>query len=380
MLGNRKLILDTYCEVYDLLRPWMDLCFYNFSKLTIETDAIYMIGRAQFNLNLEKVRNIVDSKQAIIIVSNPAEGSETLKHHMQRAGFDEYTQDGKLLLLGGGDMEPKYQYLQYDSFLPKVYDYEENIIECQRTPEIYANLNKPYKFLFLNGRSRPHRKFLIQSFAQLGMLDHAIWTNLDSHIGRTQDITLIYQGQDLIAEKIPIKLLDSKYEIDRYCQNLSQPTTEKFVKNELFQSEWGDIYLKAEPYIDTYFSVVTETIFTYPYSFRTEKIWKPIAIGHPWIAVANEGFYRDIKNLGFRTFDKLIDESFDNITDNLDRLQRIKDVIIDLYNSDLPSFIKSAREICEYNQQHLSEMRIKVREEFPNRYRQFMIDQGIINE
>jgi hypothetical protein len=190
----------------------------------------------------------------------------------------------------------------------------------------------------------------------------------------------MHQGQNLIAEKIPIKLLDPKYEVDRYSQNLNLPTTEKFVKNELFQSEWGDIYLKAEPYIDTYFSVVTETVFTYPYSFRTEKIWKPIAIGHPWIAVANKGFYRDIRNLGFRTFDKLIDESFDDITDNLDRLHRIKDVIIDLYNSDLPSFMKSAREICEYNQQHLSEMRIKIREEFPERYRQFMIDQGIINE
>ena len=380
MLGNRKLILDTFCEVYDLLQPWMDLDFFDFSQLTIESGAIYMIGRAQFNLNVQKIRDIVDSKQAIVVVSNPAEGSETLKHHMQRAGFDEHTQDGRLLLLGGGDMEPQYHYLQYDSFLPKVYDYEENLIECQRTPEIYTQRNKPYKFLFLNGRTRAHRKFLIQSFSQQGMLDHAIWTNLDTHTGTTQEITMMHQGQDLIAEPIPIKLLDAKYEVDRYRGSLNQTLTEKFVKNTLFQSEWGDIYLNAEPYIDTYFSVVTETVFTYPYSFRTEKIWKPIAIGHPWIAVANAGFYRDIKNLGFRTFDKLIDESFDDITNNLDRLHRIKDVIIDLYNSDLPSFMLSAREICEYNQQHLREMRVKVREEFPERYRKFMIDQGIINE
>jgi hypothetical protein len=380
MLGNRKLILDTFCEVYDLLQPWMDLDFFDFSQLTIESGAIYMIGRAQFNLNVQKIRDIVDSKQAIVVVSNPAEGSETLKHHMQRAGFDEHAQDGRLLLLGGGDMEPQYHYLQYDSFLPKVYDYEENLIECQRTPEIYTQRNKPYKFLFLNGRTRAHRKFLIQSFSQQGMLDHAIWTNLDTHTGITQEITMMHQGQDLIAEPIPIKLLDTKYEVDRYRGSLNQTLTEKFVKNTLFQSEWGDIYLNAEPYIDTYFSVVTETVFTYPYSFRTEKIWKPIAIGHPWIAVANAGFYRDIKNLGFRTFDKLIDESFDDITNNLDRLHRIKDVIIDLYNSDLPSFMLSAREICEYNQQHLREMRVKVREEFPERYRKFMIDQGIINE
>ena len=385
MLGNRKLILDTFCEVYDLLRPWMDGDFYDFSQLTIEPGSIYMVGRAQFNLNVQKVRDIVDSKQAIVVISNPAEGSETLKHHMQRAGVNEYVQDGRLLLLGGGDMESEYQYLQYDSFLPKVYDYPENLIECQRTPEIYTQLDKPYKFLFLNGRARPHRKFLIQSFSQLGMLDQAVWTNLDLHTGSTQEITMMRQGKDLIAETIPIKLLDSKYEVSRYYRNLTRGSPEKFVKNSLFdigtgQPEWGEIYLKADLYIDTYFSVVTETIFTYPYSFRTEKIWKPVAIGHPWIAVANAGFYRDIKNLGFRTFDKLIDESFDDISNNLDRLHRVKDVIIDLYNSDLPSFMLAAQEICEYNQQHLQDMRVKIRTEFPERYRKFMIKQGIINE
>ena len=76
----------------------------------------------------------------------------------------------------------------------------------------------------------------------------------------------------------------------------------------------------------------------------------------------------------------VIDESFDDISNNLDRLHRVKDVIIDLYNSDLPGFMLAAQEICEYNQQHLSEMRGKVRAEFPERYRKFMIDQGIINE
>ena len=118
--------------------------------------------------------------------------------------------------------------------------------------------------------------------------------------------------------------------------------------------------------------MVTETVFNYPYSFRTEKIWKPIAIGHPWIAVANQGYYRDLHNLGFQTFGHVIDESFDSIENNQDRLERIAQVIEDLCRQDLASFLKECYNVCKYNQQHLAEMRQQVRQEFPNRFEQFI--------
>ena len=105
-------------------------------------------------------------------------------------------------------------------------------------------------------------------------------------------------------------MLDKKYEYDHVVKNISLDSG--FVKHELFDNKWGDVYVKANLYLDTYFSVVTETVFEYPYSFRTEKIWKPISIGHPWVAVANCGYYRDLHNLGFKTFGNLIDESFDS--------------------------------------------------------------------
>jgi hypothetical protein len=126
------------------------------------------------------------------------------------------------------------------------------------------------------------------------------------------------------------------------------------------------------PYIDTYFSVVTETVFDYPYSFRTEKIWKPIAMGHPWIAVANAGYYRDIRNLGFKTFGHLIDESFDQIDNNQDRIERISQLVEELCQQDLASFLKECYTVCKYNQQHLAEMQIKVRREFPDRFFKFI--------
>jgi hypothetical protein len=149
------------------------------------------------------------------------------------------------------------------------------------------------------------------------------------------------------------------------------PTT-GFVKHELFDNKWGDVYIKENLYQDTYFSLVTETVFGYPYSFRTEKIWKPVAVGHPWIAVANAGFYKDFRNLGFQTFNHVIDESFDNIEDNNKRLDRIVQVVEDLCQQDLAAFIKECYNVCKYNQQHLAGMRQKVRQEFPERFFQFI--------
>ena len=389
MLGNRKLILDTFCEVYEQLRPWADDIFFNFIDHEVIEDAIYVIGRAQGMANVDKILDIVKTKKALVVYSNPAEGSQTIKHQIERAGFDQYIRSGEMLLIGGGDMEPEFKYLCYDSFLPKLYDYDENIEATTHINDIYARTDKPYKFLFLNGRGRPNRKFLLESFRISGLLDQSLWTNLDRWAGRGSEISLWHDGEDLMTRAIEPKLLDEKYEVPQYRKNLNFESDAKYVKFDLFknlnskvQFDWGEIYLIPEPYIDTYFSLVTETIFLYPYSFRTEKIWKPIAMAHPWIAVSNAGFYRDIQNLGFKTFGHLIDETFDQIDNNLDRICRIRDVVEDLCASKqrLNDFLQAARPVCEYNQQHLWTMREQVRKEFPDRFKNFLITNGFIDE
>ena len=355
MIGRHKIVLDTFCEVYDLLRHWADAEFWNLEEHLTQQKfipgAVYLIGRRQFHINVPIVRQLVD--QAHIILSNPAEGSDTLRTHCTNVwNVEDLVQSKQILLIGGGDMDSLWPCLRYDSFLPKILDYEENIAVASQVDEIYTKTQKPYKFLFLNGRSRSHRQYLINRFSNSGLLDHCIWTNLDTRNG-------------------PLKQLDARYEVDRYTKNIGLGT-DQFVKYDLFDNEWGEIYLKLEPYVDTYFSLVTETVFNYPYSFRTEKIWKPIAIGQPFVAVANRGYYRDLHNLGFKTFGHVIDESFDLIENNHDRLVRIAQVVEDLCQQDLVSFLAACYNTCKYNQQHLAEMRVQVRQEFPDRFAQFI--------
>jgi hypothetical protein len=373
MLGNRKLILDTFCEVYDLLQPWMDGDFFDFSKHDVVPGAVYLIGRAQMNHNRERIRELVESDTIRVILSNPAEGSETLKDHCDHVHkCGDLVRDHRMLLIGGGDMDPAWPCLQYESFLPKILDYEENQRATSQSSHIYDTQHKPYKFLFLNGLNRFHRKYLLERFRLDGLLDQSLWTNLENREGSPAEIVLQHEGRDLMLMPIKIKTLPEKYEVDRYRQQVNKTFNSKSIKKELFNQEWGEIYIEPAPYIDTYFSVVTETVFDYPYSFRTEKIWKPIAMAHPWIAVANAGYYRDIRNLGFQTFGHLIDESFDSIEDSQKRIERIAHVVQDLCQQDLAAFLKECYNVCKYNQQHLAEMRVRVRQEFPDRFLQFV--------
>ena len=375
MLGNSKLILDTFCEVYELLKPWMDGDFFDFSKHNIVPGAVYLIGRAQMNHNRELILGLIESNTIRVILSNPAEGSETLKYHCEHLHkCDDLVRDHRMLLIGGGDMDSDWPCLQYESFLPKMLDYEENRRATSQSSRIYETKHKPFKFLFLNGRSRPHRKYLLEKFRLDGVLDQSLWTNLENRVGSQGQLVLWHKGQDLMLTPTEVKTLPAKYEVDRYRKHVDKIFDSGFIKNDLFNQEWGEIYLEPAPYIDTYFSVVTETVFDYPYSFRTEKIWKPIAMAHPWIAVANAGYYRDIKNLGFQTFGHVVDESFDSIEDSQKRIERIAEVVKDLCKQNLDEFLASAQNICKYNQQHLADMRLQVRKEFPERFFKFIAD------
>ena len=376
MLGNHKLVLDTFCEVYDLIKHWADVTFWDFQEHLPDLipGAVYVIGRRQFTLNIPIIRELVKNNTIKVILSNPAEGSETLAGQCVQYHVADLVRNKKILLVGGGDMDPIWPCLQYDSFLPKILDYNENIAAASRSEEIFSNTHKPYKFLFLNGRMRSNRKYLIERFHLNGLINQSIWSSLDARDGASRQIKLMHNGKNMMYNVRPIKLLDPYYEFDFYQNRttIAQQTSSTYVKHDLFDNQWGEIYLRAEPYIDTYFSLVTETVFEYPHSFRTEKIWKPIAMGHPWIAVANAGYYRDMRNLGFKTFSHVIDEGFDSIENNQDRIDRIAQIVEDLCQQDLASFLKECYNVCKYNQQHLAEMRLQVRQEFPERFSQFI--------
>ena len=375
VLDNRKLIIDTFSEVYKLLLPWRDNEFWDFNQCKLEP-GIYVFGRQQFVEHKEKISEMAQDPQYCIVFCNAAEGSWTLQSMVQMLGVEQLIKEKKILLISGGEQQEDYTSIQYEHFLSEILNYQENHQATERTEEIFTKTNKPYRFLFLNGRARPHRKYLYERFKRLNLLDHALWTMLDSRPSLSKSFNFIENNINVMSTVSELRCLPKEYEVSTYrtTQVNPGPAERTFIKHELFNREWGEIYLQPEPYIDTYFSLVTETVFEQPWPFRTEKIAKPLMMGHPFILATSPGYYRSLHQLGFKTFGHVIDESFDSIDHHQDRMDRIIDIVQDLCRQDLTTFLKECHAVCKYNQQHLAETKIQASNEFPTRFFQFLND------
>jgi hypothetical protein len=346
MLGNHRIVLDQWSEVYDLLKHYADVEFWRFSELEFDADSVTILGRVQIKENWYRVCELAERYPGRIVFCNPAEGSETVLLQLQRLRIENLVRAGQILLLTSGDMACEFDYIKTDCYFSNICEYTENLAAAQQ--DVRHGHGRPYDFLFLNGRLRPHRKYLIDVLRDQGLLQRALWTNLGSRVEMQFTSTL----QTTKLE--PIRLLPPEYEIERARPNLTANLLDGgFVKHQLFNNTWGDAIINPQAYTDTYFSVVTETIYDYPYTFRTEKIWKPMIMAHPFVVAANAGYYRDLHRAGFRTFGHLIDESFDSVTDPEQRMQDIVKVIKDIVSNGAASFLDATEETCKYNQQHL---------------------------
>lgn len=378
MLNGRNLVVDTFSEVYQILKPWITAEFWDFGAHDIIDNSVYVIGRKQFVDHRDKILSMIGRKDLIVFFDNVAEGSWTLVNQLRAMELSQLALEKKLLLIGGGDIEPLYAHVQFDHFLVSILRYDENIQSMQSMEQIFSKPNKPYKFLFLNGRSRPHRKYLYERFKEVGILDQSLWTVLDGRPSFGKEFKLERNGTNLMTTTTTLRRLPKEYEFKSYKDTTVESVLSErsFIKHQMFNNEWGEVYLEPAPYIDTYFSLITETVFEYPYSFRTEKIAKPLAIGHPFIVAANTGFYRDLRNLGFRTFSHVIDESFDTIENHQDRMDRIFEIVSDLCQQDLQSFLSECYNNCKYNQQHLVELVPKLQQQFPEHFFNMVTQHG----
>jgi hypothetical protein len=98
--------------------------------------------------------------------------------------------------------------------------------------------------------------------------------------------------------------------------------------------------------------LVTETVATGRRHHLTEKTFKPIALGIPFVIVGTQGSLQYLRSYGFKTFGHLWDESYDDEQDDSKRIEKIAQVLKQLEHSDHQGIFESAREIIEHNWNH----------------------------
>jgi hypothetical protein len=108
-------------------------------------------------------------------------------------------------------------------------------------------------------------------------------------------------------------------------------------------------------YNQTAYSVVAETCLENGYSFFTEKTVKPIMAERLFIVSSGRHFLKNLRKLGFKTFDGIIDESYDEVYGGYERNQMIKEQLMYLFDQPQEEIFAKIRPITEYNKQVMME-------------------------
>ena len=107
--------------------------------------------------------------------------------------------------------------------------------------------------------------------------------------------------------------------------------------------------------IDSFWHIVTETVFYYNKLHLTEKIFKPIVSKQPFMLLAAPGNLEYLRSYGFKTFDTVIDESYDNIIDNDLRTESVVRQLswyCNLTSGEKTDIIQQLEPIIDYNFHH----------------------------
>jgi hypothetical protein len=192
----------------------------------------------------------------------------------------------------------------------------------------YKPINEKNLYLTYNRNPRQHRIQLILNLLKHDLFDRGL-------ISLSQ---LVYDTpEDANQEHVEFLKNNTPFVISEGC--------------DLFFNMCCNI--TKEDYEKTFISMVTETLVDEGTLFISEKIWKPIMVGHPFIVFGNLGTLKFLKSMGYKTFDKWINEEYDNEPDSGKRCNMITDELVKLSiktEEELKLTRDEMNEVCDYNQ------------------------------
>ena len=227
-------------------------------------------------------------------------------------------------------------------------------------------LDRDYYFLSLNKNWRKHRAILGCYFIEKND-DRILWSfccNQDERHIDTHDDEVSSRHKLLYNNNVKeLNRLLPKLIIPREIEKLEElkkmsDVNQKYLMDKV--SDFANSYFGShdrELYLNSYFQIVTET--ECPNSgtiFFTEKIMKPLMNLQPFIVITSSGFIKALKSLGFKTYDGLFDESYDDIEDRWERFDFITkeiDKILSKSPEQVRDLYEKYFEICVYNRNHL---------------------------
>ena len=194
---------------------------------------------------------------------------------------------------------------------------------------------RAYKFVALSRTHKWWRASAMADLQQSGLLEHSLWSyNTNLILGDSPQDNPIEQ---LPGVDIPAFMRHGPYTCDT-----------------LTTAQHNDHSLTVnEHYTDAYFNLVLETHFDADGSggtFLTEKTFKPIKNGQPFVLVAPPGSLQCLRDLGYRTFDSVLDNTYDLETNNTQRWLKVK-ATLEQIQADPHAYFLRCWDDIEHNQQ-----------------------------
>lgn len=191
----------------------------------------------------------------------------------------------------------------------------------------YINNNKSLKknihFLCFNGIPRLHRLLIFGELSTNKALKNKYITSLrntsEENSKKFYDEVLTNSNNEAIINFFKNYNSLQNYSYDREIWDR--------------QFAWG-ASINEEAHTNSFVNIVTETMYNTESIFFSEKTYKPIYMCQPFILFGNPYSLKKLKELGFKTFDKWWDESYDIETDLNLRLQKITKVLEEIANWD----------------------------------------------
>jgi hypothetical protein len=193
-------------------------------------------------------------------------------------------------------------------------------------------------FLLLSRSHKWWRATVVTDLLRQGLLHSAVWSyNTAVDIG------------DCVEDcPIELDLIDIRADIQRFLSGgpYSCDTLDSTKHND------HSVHV-AEHYDRTACSIVLETHFDADGSsgtFLTEKTFKCIKHGHPFVLFAPADSLQALRDLGYRTFDSAIDNAYDRIQDNTERYLAVIDTVRKLAQVNPNALYNSCVEDLLHNQ------------------------------
>lgn len=208
------------------------------------------------------------------------------------------------------------------------------------------NTIRPNKYLMKIRNNRTHRVAILYNLTNDDLLKYGDWSFLTNSNFNKFDVENIISQYKL--KNIDLNKIEQLYkQIPHLLQSESNNDYNK-------TNAWTD--LDCIPHLNSYFEILFETLIDGNHKSFTEKVFKPIANFQPFLLVTFRGGLKLLKELGFKTFDGFIDESYDEIEDTSLRLEKIYEEIKKLChmsNEELHNWYWSMEDILLHNQKLL---------------------------